>query len=101
MVTGDTGLSSNGFEVKLLLKPDKLQPINILRRTLGEGDAGWGGTPYGVPPLFFCSEPVRTDQTSSQLPNILEEASATQGPSILLRALKRTRAPLTDFGMTI
>jgi hypothetical protein len=67
MVTGNTGISSNGFEVKLLLKPDKLQPINILRRTLGEGDAGWGGTPYGVPPLFFCSEPLsfRTSKTNS------------------------------------
>jgi hypothetical protein len=29
------------------------------------------------------------------------DQSATQGPSGLLRALKRTRAPLTAFGMTI
>ena len=34
-------------------------------------------------------------------PNIWEDAITTQGPSRLLRALKRTRAPLTAFGMTI
>ena len=34
-------------------------------------------------------------------PNVWEDAITTQGPSRLLRALKRTRAPLTAFGMTI
>jgi hypothetical protein len=33
-------------------------------------------------------------------PTYLDEARTTQGPSRLLRALKRTRAPLTAFGMT-
>jgi AbrB family looped-hinge helix DNA binding protein len=44
---------------------------------------------------------VDKSEKDSTTRTYLVEAIRTQGPSSLLRALKRTRAPLTAFGMTI
>jgi hypothetical protein len=43
----------------------------------------------------------KLQETGGWTPNVWDAAITTQGPSRLLRALKRTRAPLTAFGMTI